>query len=322
MIIVTGGLGFIGSCLLQYLNELQFKDVVVVDDFEKKHKLPNIANKHYTHCIQRENLFDFIDQNQHLIQFVFHLGARTDTTEKNVSIFDELNLNYSKQLWHKCVAYGLPIVYASSAATYGNGELGYDDNEEVISKLNPMNPYGQSKQDFDVWVLAQEQKPYHWVGLKFFNVYGPNEYHKGRMASVVWHAFQQLKQDKEIKLFKSYNPNFKDGQQLRDFIYVKDLVKVCVFFMLNRKNRSGIYNLGTGQARSFIALVKPIFDAVQQEEQISFIDMPLSIRDTYQYFTEANMRKLRQAGYEHPFYTVEEGVKEYVRDYLIENKYW
>ncbi len=254
------------------------------------------------------------------VQFVFHLGARTDTTEFDKSIFDKLNLNYSKQMWQACVKHGLPLVYASSAATYGLGELGYMDDETQVQNLQPLNPYGDSKNDFDIWAVQQQQKPYFWAGLKFFNVYGPNEYHKGRMASVILHAFRQIKETDKMKLFRSHNPKFKDGEQLRDFIYVKDVVEVCHFLLHHRKD-SGIYNLGTGTARTFLDLVRATFRAMHKEESISFIDTPEDIRDKYQYFTEAEMNKLKNIGFGKEFFSLEDGVKEYVAEYLSDNRY-
>lgn len=320
MIIVTGAAGFIGSNLVQKLNDEGYKDIVLVDDFSNENKNKNFKGKKYSAKVHRDELFDWINQNQKFIQFVFHIGARTDTTEFNKSVFDKLNLGYTQKLWKKCIEFGLPMVYASSAATYGAGELGYDDNHELIEKLKPLNPYGESKNDFDKWAINQPLKPYFWVGLKFFNVYGPNEYHKGRMASVIFHSFNQIKATGKMKLFKSHKPEFKDGEQLRDFIYVKDLVDVLFFFM-NHREDSGIYNLGTGKARTFLDLTKSTFKAMAVNEDISFIDTPEDIRDKYQYFTEANMSKLRSIGYEKPFTSLEKGVEDYVKNYLMVNKY-
>ncbi len=321
MIIVTGAAGFIGSCLVSKLNEEGFIDLILVDDFSDSEKMKNLEGKKYSQKIHRDQFIQWLQENQRLVQFVFHLGARTDTTEFNKEIFDKLNLNYSKDLWKICVEFGLPLVYASSAATYGMGEFGYDDNEETIPKLKPLNPYGDSKNDFDKWALKQEKKPYFWVGLKFFNVYGPNEYHKGRMASVILHAFNQIQEKGSVKLFRSHNPDYKDGEQLRDFVYVKDVVEVCYFLLHHRKD-SGIYNLGSGKARTFLDLVKNTFSALNKAPNIEFIDTPIDIRDKYQYFTEANMNKLKSIGYSKPFYTLEEGVKDYVQNYLVGNKYY
>jgi ADP-L-glycero-D-manno-heptose 6-epimerase len=320
MIIITGAAGFIGSCLVAKLNEEQFYDLVLVDDFSNEEKNKNLVGKRYTSKIERTDFFNWLEENANQVQFIFHLGARTDTTEFDQTIFDELNLNYSKNMWQMCVKHGLPLVYASSAATYGLGELGYDDNESQISSLNPLNPYGESKNDFDIWVISQEERPYFWAGLKFFNVYGPNEYHKGRMASVILHAFRQINETGNMKLFRSHNSSYKDGEQLRDFIYVKDVVEVC-HFLLNHRKDSGIYNLGTGTARTFLDLVKSTFNALKISPNISFIDTPEDIRDKYQYFTEAKMSKLISVGYTKRFASLEEGVADYISQYLKSNEY-
>ena len=321
MIIVTGAAGFIGSCLIAKLNELNFNYIIAVDDFSNEEKNKNLIGKKIKERVERSDFFQWLDQNNREVEFLFHIGARTDTTEFNKEIFDTLNVNYSKHVWEACVKYQIPLVYASSAATYGLGELGYDDNEDEIHLLKPLNPYGDSKNDFDNWALKQEDKPFFWAGLKFFNVYGPNEYHKSRMASVIWHAYRQILANGYLKLFKSHKPEFQDGEQIRDFIYVKDLVDVCIFLMEHRKN-SGIYNLGTGKARSFNDLGKSTFTALDKPVQINYIDTPLDIRDKYQYFTEANMKKLIDIGYIKPFYTLEEGVKDYVQNYLVKGLYW
>ncbi len=321
MIIVTGAAGFIGSCLIARLNELNFNYIIAVDDFSFPEKNKNLEGKKIKDRVERTQLASWLDANYREVEFFFHIGARTDTTEFDKAIFDELNVNYSKMVWQKCIDYQIPLVYASSAATYGLGELGYDDNEADIPHLKPLNPYGDSKNDFDIWALQQEEKPFFWAGLKFFNVYGPNEYHKGRMASVIWHAFNQIIANASLRLFKSHKPEYADGEQMRDFIYVKDLISVCVFLMEHRKN-SGIYNLGTGIARSFNALGTSTFKAMDMPVQINYIDTPVDIRDTYQYFTEANMSKLRSIGYDQAFYTLEDGVKDYVQNYLIPGKYW
>ena len=321
MIVVTGAAGFIGSAFISFLNQKGFNDIVAVDDFSREDKNKNLDGKKISKKIERRKLFEFIEQENNLIQFVFHLGARTDTTEKNVAIFNELNLEYSKQVWNACVKDGLPLVYASSAATYGLGEQGYNDDESKINLLKPLNPYGDSKNDFDKWALIQERKPYFWAGLKFFNVYGPNEYHKGRMASVIFHSFNQIKEKGFVKLFKSHNPKYKDGEQLRDFVYVKDLCEVC-FFLLHHRKDNGIYNLGTGKAETFLELATQTFKALNLDPKIEFIDTPIDIRDTYQYFTEANMNKLRNIGYTKSFRNLKEGVSDYVRNYLNENRYF
>ncbi len=321
MIIVTGAAGFIGSCLIQKLNELKFRYIIAVDDFSNSEKNLNLANKAIMERVDRKDLFAWLEKNNREVEFFFHIGARTDTTEFDTAIFDELNLDYSKKVWEACVNYQIPLVYASSAATYGLGEHGYEDKEELISSLKPLNPYGDSKNDFDIWALNQPKKPFFFAGLKFFNVYGPNEYHKGRMASVIWHAYQQITKNGTLKLFKSHRSDFKDGEQMRDFIYVKDLIDVCIFLMEHRKN-SGIYNLGTGKARSFNDLGVATFQALGLTPTIEYIDTPADIRDKYQYFTEATMQKLRSIGYDKPFTSLEDGVEDYVQNYLVKQLYY
>ena len=321
MIVVTGAAGFIGSCLVGKLNREGFYDIIVADDFSDKEKNKNLEGKRYSKQIHRDDFLTWLRDKHRFTQFVFHIGARTDTTESDRSVFEKLNLNYSKEVWNICVEFGLPLVYASSAATYGLGTLGYIDNHDLIEKLKPLNPYGESKNEFDKWVLKQKKKPYFWAGLKFFNVYGPNEYHKGRMASVVFHAYNQMQQAGAVKLFRSHNPQFKDGEQLRDFIYVKDIVEVCYFLMHHRKN-SAIYNLGSGKARTFLALANNVFEALYKKPVIEFIDTPMDIRDKYQYLTEANMNKLRSIGYTNAFYALEEGISDYVENYLVAGNYY
>ncbi len=321
MIIVTGAAGFIASGLVSKLNQEGFKDIVLVDDFSNEKKNKNIENKIFSQKVDRELFFEWIEENHRFVQFVFHLGARTDTTEFDVKVFEKLNLNYSKQIWQVCVEYGLPLVYASSAATYGMGEWGYEDSHEVVEQLKPLNPYGESKNDFDKWALAQDRKPYFWAGMKFFNVFGPNEYHKGRMASVVFHAYHQIKQNKHMNLFRSHRSDYKDGEQIRDFIYVKDVVEILFYFFKNRTH-SGIYNLGTGKARSFLDLTRAVFEAMQISENIDFIDTPEDIRDKYQYFTQANMQKLKSIGCDYVFTHLEDAVSDYVTNYLEKQNYY
>jgi ADP-L-glycero-D-manno-heptose 6-epimerase len=326
MIIVTGSAGFIGSCLVSKLNNKGIKDIILVDDFSNELKNRNIQNKSYLEKIHRNVFFEWLKTHHTHVEFIFHIGARTDTTEFNMAVFDELNLNYTKSMWKACSEYRIPLIYASSAATYGDGSLGYNDDHEVISRLQPLNPYGVSKNEFDKWALLQETEPPFWYGLKFFNVFGPNEYHKGRMASVVFHAFNQAdgrtggqvrQGDGAVRLFRSHNPAYPDGGQLRDFIYVKDVLGV-IWFLMNHGKDSGIYNLGTGHARTFLDLAKAVFGALNRQPDIQFIDTPEDIRDKYQYFTEANMKKLLSLGYSRPFYTLEKGIEEYVQGYLVD----
>ncbi|MCE2712418.1 MAG: ADP-glyceromanno-heptose 6-epimerase [Cryomorphaceae bacterium] len=319
MIVVTGAAGFIGSCLVRKLNDLGYGDIVVVDDFSKTEKDRNLEGKTLIVKIGRTDFLKWMEDFGNEVSFIIHIGARTDTTEFNKTILDELNFNYSQDVWNACVRFSIPLIYASSAATYGLGEFGYKDDHSVIPQLKPLNPYGESKNDFDKWVLKQTVHPPFWAGLKFFNVYGPNEYHKGRMASVIFHAFNQIQETGGMRLFRSHHKDYSDGGQLRDFVYVKDVVNV-ISFLMEKKPESGIYNLGSGKARTFLDLAKNTFKSLGIDENISFIDTPVDIRDKYQYFTEANMSKLRSQGYTTSFHSLEEGVKDYVQNYLVENK--
>ncbi len=327
-IVVTGTAGFIGSVMVQFLNENGFTNLLLVDDFGVEAKRKNWEQKTYTKVIERQAFLEQLLSDDYEIDFIVHLGARTDTTEFNYAIHEELNVEYSKSIWNYATKKQIPLIYASSAATYGAGENGYEDSHEVLDQLVPLNPYGVSKNEFDKWAIAQKEGPSIWSGLKFFNVYGPNEGHKARMASVIFHAFNQIKETGVVKLFKSHRPDFKDGEQLRDFIYVKDLVKVIGWMMHEMfakkwsKEKNGLYNLGTGNARSFYDLAANTFIAQGLTPNIEFIDMPIDIRDKYQYFTEANMNKLREAGYNAPFSSLEEGVKDYVANYLVKNKWY
>lgn len=325
MIVITGAAGFIGSVVTSALNKSGYKDLILVDDFSRADKNLNFDQpnntKTYQSKIHRHDFISFLNENPTKINFIFHLGARTDTTEKDVDLFNRLNLNYTKAIWTACAEFQIPLVYASSAATYGLGEFGYDDNHELCEKLQPLNAYGDSKNDFDIWALQQEKQPPSWYGLKFFNVYGPNEFHKSRMASVIFHTHKQITETGGMRLFRSHKPDFKDGEQMRDFIYVKDVASVCLFLM-NDTPQNGIYNLGTGTARTFYDLAANTFRAMGLEPTISFIDTPQDLRNKYQYFTEANMDKLRQAGYTKPFHTLEEGIADYVQNYLMGKNYY
>lgn len=323
MIIITGSAGFIGSVVVNCLNQNGKNDLILVDDFSKKNKERNYINSNYSQLINRDIFIDWLKENHNEVDFIVHLGARTDTTEFDWSVFESLNVNYTKTLFSLCSDYSIPLIYASSAATYGNGEFGYIDNHDIVYKLQPLNPYGKSKNEVDKWVLQQEKQPPFWAGLKFFNVYGPNEYHKGRMASVIFHSFNQIKETGKVKLFRSHRPDYKDGEQLRDFIYVKDIASVIIFmiekFQQNKPIKSGLYNLGTGKARSFYDLAANTFRAMNKEVNIEFVDIPSDIRDKYQYYTEADITKLRSAGYDKDFTSLEDGVYDYVKNFLIEN---
>lgn len=320
MIIITGAAGFIGSNFISKLNREGIKDIVIVDDFSSNLKNRNIEHKSFLYKIERDLFFNWLDKNWQQVEFIAHIGARTDTAESDKKVFDKLNLGYSRLVWNCCVKYDIPLIYASSAATYGLGEHGFRDDHDMVEKLKPLNLYGESKNEFDKWVLKQKTTPPYWTGIKFFNVYGPNEYHKGRMASVVLHAYSQLSKTGKIKLFRSHNAGYKHGEQKRDFIYIKDILDV-LYFLMNNKKESGIYNSGTGTARTFLDLAENIFKATGKEKNIEFIDTPEDIRDKYQYFTEAEMNKLRSAGYSKKFTPIESGIEEYINNYLADMKY-
>ena len=321
MIVITGAAGFIGSCLITKLNNEGYENLILVDDFSQLQKIVNYHTKSFVKKIERSEFLQWFMEHAAEVAFVYHIGARTDTTEFNVELFDELNLNYTKSIWTTCTKHFIPLVYASSAATYGLGEFGYDDDETKINLLKPLNPYGDSKNDFDKWAITQKSSPPKWAGFKFFNVYGPNEFHKGRMASVIFHSFNQINEKGEVKLFRSHNPNYTDGGQLRDFVYVKDLIDV-LFFAFTAQLKSGIYNLGSGKARPFLDLANATFKALGKEAHIEYIDTPIDIRDKYQYFTEANMSKLIAQGYKKPFTSLEDGVNDYVTNYLVGKHYF
>ncbi len=321
VIIVTGAAGFIGSCMVGYLNRKGYHNIIIVDDFNDETKRPNYQDKKIIARVEREEFFSWVKDHPMHIDFVFHLGARTDTTEFDYSILEKLNVDYSQKIWNYCTEKNIPLVYASSAATYGEGELGYKDDHALPYKLNPLNPYGKSKNEFDKWALKESKQPPHWYGLKFFNVYGPNEYHKERMASVIFHSFNQINSTGKVKLFRSHKSGYKDGEQLRDFVYVKDVVDIC-FWLMNEQPTSGLYNLGTGKARTFKDLVTAIFKGLGKEPVIEFIDTPIDIRDKYQYFTEADMTRIRKVGYKEEFYSLEEGVDTYVKNFLLDKKYY
>lgn len=321
ILVITGAAGFIGSCLLAEYARKNTHHIIAVDDFTIVKKQANFIHTTDTEFIDREVFLEWFIGHASQVDGVLHIGARTNTTEQDLEILDHLNLHYSMRIWDLCTEHQIPMIYASSAATYGNGEHGYVDDHALIPSLKPMNPYGQSKQDFDLWVLAQEKTPPFWAGLKFFNVYGPNEYHKGRMASVVMHTFNQIQATGSMSLFRSHKADVADGYQSRDFVYVKDVVRV-IEFLLEQKPKSAIYNLGSGVANPFIDLARYTFEAMGKEPKISFIDTPIDIRDTYQYYTCANMDKLHEAGYSQAFHSLKEGVFDYVQGYLLEQRYF
>ena len=325
MILVTGAAGFIGSAMIWHLNTNQDSNILISDKLKEGEKWLNISNLLYYDWIDRDDLFNFLASTDLNITSVIHMGACSSTTENDADFLMKNNYEYTKNLWKYCTEKQIAFIYASSAATYGNGENGYNDKLDLKSseKLSPLNKYGYSKKIFDIWAMKQSKTPKRWYGLKFFNVYGPNEYHKDRMASMVFHAYNQFSIDKEVKLFKSYNKGYNDGEQLRDFIYVKDVVKIISFMLENNFVESGIYNLGTGTSRTFYDLAKITVDSMGGDESnIKFVSMPKDLRDKYQYFTEANIDKLVKNGYTDELFTLESGIKDYVENYLLKkNKY-
>jgi ADP-L-glycero-D-manno-heptose 6-epimerase len=319
MIVVTGAAGFIGSALLGVLQARGYGDLVAVDDFAYPEKNKNLADKPKILLVEREDLWAWMEENGRWIQCVLHMGARTNTAEQSLETLNYLNVEYSQKMWKMCIKHSIPLIYASSAATYGSGQEGFSD-EHALNTLKPLNLYGESKHKFDLWVQAQTDHPPFWAGFKFFNVFGPNEYHKGRMASVIMHAYSQINGTGKMRLFQSHVPEYKNGEQQRDFIYVKDLIDVLIYFMENRKH-SGLYNLGTGKARTFNDLALAVFKALNIEPNIEYIPIPEDIREAYQYYTQADMQKLRKAGYKPEFTSLEEACSDYVERYLSREVY-
>lgn len=313
-IIVTGGAGFIGSCIVRALNDRGLEDIIIVDHIAETDKWMNLRNKKYVKYINRDAFLEQLPKYSGRVSHVIHMGACFATTEKNFDFLYKNNLEYTQTLWNFCVENQICFLYASSAATYGDGAQGFDDRTD-ISQLRPLNGYGYSKQLFDLWVEKQVLKPKQHVGFKFFNVYGPNEYFKGSMASVIFHSFNKITETGEMGLFKSYHNKYADGGQLRDFVYVKDICKV-ILFMMDHPEINGLFNLGTGKARSFYDLATATFRAMKLEPKIKYIDMPETLRPKYQYFTEAVMDKLRSVGYQEAFTSLEEGASDYVCNYL------
>lgn len=318
-VIVTGGAGFIGSCLIRMLNDKGIDNIIIVDNIASTDKWKNLINKKYSSYVHKTDFLERLERGDFdKVDFIFHLGACSSTTETNFDYLYNNNFEYTKRLWRYCANNGTSFLYASSAATYGDGSQGFDDKED-ISSLQPLNGYGYSKQLFDIWVekeiAAHHSTPPQHAGFKFFNVYGPNEYYKDSMASVIMHGFKQVKETGRIGLFKSYNPSYEDGGQLRDFVYVKDICSVFEFFM-QHPDKSGLFNVGTGHAESFRTLGESVFKALNMAPAIDYIEMPESLRPKYQYYTEADMSKLREIGYDKTFYSLETGAIDYVQNYL------
>ena len=321
MIILTGGGGMIGSMIAWYLNtQMNFDDFVIVDDLINEQQENNFNKRKFIEYIAKDDLEKYLSDKKN-VSAVIHMGAISATTESNFNRLLQSNIRFSQALWHWCAENKVPFIYASSAATYGDGSVGYDDNESELDKLSPLNAYGYSKHFFDRWVQLELSKnqptPPQWCGLKFFNVYGPNEYHKGRMASVVFHSFNQFKETNQIKLFKSEHPSYADGMQVRDFIYVKDAVKIIIFF-LNNNNFSGLYNAGTGNAETFKALAEAVLiNTKGQPNDIKYIEMPNDLKGKYQYYTQATMNKINSIGFNDNFMNLKDGVTDYLENYLL-----
>ncbi|MBR4085146.1 MAG: ADP-glyceromanno-heptose 6-epimerase [Lachnospiraceae bacterium] len=314
MIIVTGGAGFIGSCVVRSLNDTGYEDIVIVDNIGSTDKWLNIRNKKYIKYVHK-NVFLEELQTYDNVTAIIHMGAQSATTERDFDYLWKNNFEYTRALWDYCAEKQISFIYASSAATYGDGKSGFDDRMD-IDKLLPLNGYGYSKQVFDLWVKHQAKVfPKQYVGLKFFNVYGPNEYFKGNMASMIFHGFRQIQETGSIKLFKSCNPIYKDGGQLRDFVYVKDICNV-ILWMLDNAHVSGLFNVGTGRAQSFKELAEATFHALNMEPNIVYIDMPENLKKKYQYYTQAEIDKLRKVGYDKVFFDLEAGASDYVKEYL------
>lgn len=316
-IIVTGGAGFIGSCVVRTLNDRGYDGIYIVDHIAETEKWMNIRNKKYIDYIPRDDFLSRLDEGDFDdVSAVIHMGACSSTMEKNFDYLWNNNVLFSERLWSFCCEKDIQLIYASSAATYGDGSLGFDDS--MIDGLLPLNGYGYSKLTFDKWTKEQSARPRQAVGLRFFNVYGPNEYYKGSMASMVFHGFGQINESGEIRLFKSCNEKYLDGGQLRDFVYVKDVCKVIMHF-LDNPDKEGIFNVGTGKAQSFAKLAGAVFNALGMQENIRYIDMPEHLKEKYQYYTQAEIGKLRDAGYAEPFLDLNAGVLDYVTNHLSKN---
>lgn len=318
-IIVTGGAGFIGSCIVRTLNDMGIEDITIVDHICETDKWMNMRNKKYTEYINRDEFLTKLPEYAGKATHIIHMGACSATTERNFDFLYKNNYEYTKTLWKFCTENQISFIYASSAATYGDGTQGFDDQED-IKQLQPLNGYGYSKQLFDLWAEKQAITPKQHVGFKFFNVYGPNEYFKGTMASVIFHSFNKIIETGEMGLFKSYREGYKDGGQLRDFVYVKDICKV-IKFIIEHEEVSGLFNLGTGQARSFYDLAVSTFKAMGLKPNIKYVEMPETLRPKYQYYTQANMKKLISAGYKEEFYSLENGANDYVQNFLMKDRH-
>lgn len=321
MIVVTGGAGFIGSAMVWKLNAIGRKDILIVDELGTSEKWKNLVPLYYSDYLDKNDFLELIMQDDFDddIQAIIHMGANSSTTEKDAAHLMENNYRYTKHLAEYCLDNDIRFVYASSAATYGDGSKGFKDKDEDCLKLRPLNMYGYSKNLFDQWAYNTGAIK-EIAGIKFFNVYGPNEYHKGDMRSVVVKAYEQILETGKVNLFKSDRENYADGEQMRDFVYVKDAVE-AIFFLLKNKDVNGLYNVGSGKARTWNALVTAIYSALEKVPNIEYIDMPEHLKSKYQYFTEANLTKLKNAGYSNEMHTLEDGVLDYVRNYLVAERH-
>ncbi|MCI0500916.1 MAG: ADP-glyceromanno-heptose 6-epimerase [Epsilonproteobacteria bacterium] len=321
MIVVTGGAGFIGSAIVWKLNELGKTNIIIVDELGKDEKWKNLVGLKYEDFVHKHDFIEQIldDVIPYRVDSIIHMGANSSTTEKDADHLMNNNFQYTKELAKYCVEKYIRFIYASSAATYGDGDLGFDDDENKLEVLRPLNMYGYSKQLFDLWAKKNKVLD-RIVGIKYFNVYGPNEYHKGDMRSVVHKAFEQVRDTGKVRLFKSLNPNYKDGEQMRDFIYVKDAVDMTLHF-LDKPDKNGIFNVGAGKARTWNDLVASLFNAVGKPINIEYVDLPQHLAEKYQYFTEANLNKIKSVGYNQATTSLEDGVSDYVKNYLLKTGY-
>ena len=320
MIIITGGAGFIGSNLLKALNKMKIYDILIVDNIQETIKWNNLIGCRFSEYVNKDNFWEWVEINNNAkIDYVYHFGACSDTTEKNFDYLYENNVNFSKKIFNYCYEKNASLVYASSAATYGSGDFGYRDNHSTTLKLKPINQYGFSKHLFDLWAIKQNKTPLNWYGLKFFNVYGPKESHKGKMSSVAYHGYNQIIEKGNLKLFKSHREDYLDGQQKRDFVYVKDVVKASILISKNNEIKNGLLNIGTGKERSFADLGKALFNSLGFKINIKYVPMPSNLRSKYQYYTKANNSNLIKSGLGNIFRSLEDGIKDYVT-FLDSNK--
>lgn len=316
MFIVTGANGFIGSALVWEIQRRSSEPIVAVDTVDIKSRPEPLAKARIDHFVPTKDLMSFLKDHGEKVRGIFHMGASSSTTEMNEEFLRENNIEYSQKLFEFCAQQNIPYIYASSASVYGNGSLGFDDQTDT-SQFKPMNPYGRSKSGFDIWALKQTKTPPKWAGLRFFNVYGPHEYHKGEQASVVFKAFRQIREHGSLKLFKSHNPDYKDGMQMRDFVYVKDVTRWMWEIFEKPQFTNGVYNMGFGKARTWVDLASAAFQAMDKPMKVEWIEIPENVREHYQYFTEAKMDKLLAQKLSAPAWSLEKGVEDYIKNYLL-----